>query len=264
MFERVSLRRARIFASRLLLLAVGPLSAAASGCATTKASVAKLDVLIERNTEARGGRAAIEAIRSLQIRLRIVEPTYTAEGAWQADRKGRMRIDVFIGGRRVFTEGFDGARGWQRGADDEHGTPASNAGQAALSRSAKLPTNLLGLHEMASHGHRLELEGREEIAGTNYHVLLLTLDDGFTTRYYVDPASFLIAHGRVVKALHPDIDPTPTTIDTSWSDFRTIEGLHIPFEARETDLATGKLLQTTTLLEIHANVPADDHFFQMP
>jgi len=43
---------------------------------------------------------------------------------------------------------------------------------------------------------------------------VLTLDDGFTTRYYVDPASFLITRSRVRKALYPDADPTPTTIET--------------------------------------------------
>jgi hypothetical protein len=77
---------------------------------------------------------------------------------------------------------------------------------------------------------------------------VLTLDDGFATRYYVDPASFLITRSRVRKALHPDADPTPTTIETVWSDFRQVAGVRFAFAARDTDLATGTLLQTTTLL----------------
>jgi hypothetical protein len=50
-------------------------------------------------------RAAIEAVHSLEVNLRIVEPTYSADGVW--------RVDVFIAGKRVFTEAFDGRHGWQ-------------------------------------------------------------------------------------------------------------------------------------------------------
>jgi hypothetical protein len=84
-----------------------------AGCGTWKAPDVGLPDLIARNTEARGWRAAIEAVHSLEVNLRIVEPTYSADGVWRVDRKGRMRIDVFIAGKRVFTEAFDGRHGWQ-------------------------------------------------------------------------------------------------------------------------------------------------------
>ncbi len=235
-----------------------------AGCTASRAPDLGLPELIDRNAEARGGRAAIEAIRSLEARLRIVEPTYTADAVWRVDRRGRMRIDVSIGGKVVFTEAFDGRSGWQRAGDAAPVKPASPDGSAALRHSAQLPTNVLGLHEMAAHGHRLKLIGREEIAGSPYYAVRLTLDDGFETLYFIDPSSFLVTRSRVRKALHPDIDPTPTTIETVWSDFRRVSGVLFPFEARDADLATGKLLQTTTLLEMNANRPAGDDLFQAP
>ena len=245
---------------RIAVLAV----LATAGCATSKAPDVRLPDLIARNTEARGGRAAIEAVHSLEAKLRIVEPTYSADGVWRVDRKGRMRIDVFIAGKRVFTEAFDGQHGWQLPAGAERAVAASPGGEAALRHSGQLPTNILGLHEMAGHGHRLDLAGREEIEGIRYYVVVLTLDDGFATRYYVDPATFLITRSRVHKALHPDADPTPTTIETVLSDFRQVAGVRFAFAARDTDLATGKLLETTTLLELRANPPVDDRLFQIP
>jgi hypothetical protein len=235
-----------------------------AGCTASRAPDLGLPELIDRNADARGGRAAIESIRSLEATLTIVEPTYTADAVWRVDRRGRMRIDVSIGGKVVFTEAFDGRSGWQRAGDAAPAKAASPDGSAALRHSAELPTNVLGLHEMAAHGHRLDLAGREEIGGVRYHVVVLTLDDGFTTRYFVDPSSFLVARSRVRKALHPDNDPTPTTIETVWSDFRPVAGVLFPFEARDTDLATGKLLQTTTLLEMSANRPVEDDLFQNP
>jgi hypothetical protein len=241
---------------------VAVLSIGLTGCATARAP--GLQDLVARNTEARGGRTAIEAVQGLEAKLRIVEPTYSADGVWRVDRKGRMRIDVFIDGRRVFTEAFDGKDGWQLLADTERAKAASADGARALRHSGQLPTSILGLHEMAAHGHRLDLAGREEVDGTSYSVVVLTLADGYTTRYYIDPSSFLITRSRVHKALHPDADPTPTTIETVWSDFRRVAGVLFPFHARDTDLATGKLLQTTTLLELQANPPVDDRLFRMP
>jgi len=238
--------------------------AASVACATSAGGKLTLQDLIDRNTDARGGRAAIEAIRNLEVRLRIVEPSYTAEGTWRVDRLGRMRIDVFIGGQRVFTEAFDGERGWQLPQGADHAQLAGQDARSALRHSGQLPTNILGLHEMAGRGHRLEYGGVEEVAGVPYHVVVLTLDDGFQTRYYLDSKSFLITRARVRKALHPDLDPTPTTIETVWSDFRRVAGVSFAFKETQTDLAAGTLLQTSTLLEVRPNVSVDENLFRMP
>ena len=234
------------------------------GCGPSRnTSTPTLAEILTRHTEARGGHAAIEAIHNLEARLRIVEPASTVEGIWRVDRKGRMRIDVFAGDQRVWTEGYDGHRAWQMPGGSDHGAPAAD-GASALRHSAQLPPNLLGLHEMEGHGHKLRYLGRDMIDGTRDHVILLTLDDGFTTTHCLDPDSFLITRARVRKALHPDADPTPTTIETVWSDFRETAGVQTAFHASDTDLATGRLLQTTTLLELKANPPLDEKLFQMP
>ena len=73
------------------------------GCATLKSPTLALDELVRLHTDARGGQTAIEAIHNLEVKLHIVEPTYAADGVWRVDRRGRMRIDVFMNGRRVWT-----------------------------------------------------------------------------------------------------------------------------------------------------------------
>jgi hypothetical protein len=73
-----------------------------------------------KHTLARGGVEAIESAHTVAIRLRIVEPKFTVEGLYQASRDGQMRIEVFADGKRVFSEGYDGRRGWQLAAGAEH------------------------------------------------------------------------------------------------------------------------------------------------
>ena len=89
-----------------------------------------------------------------------------------------------------------------------------------------------------------------------------TLDDGYATTLYVDPKSWLITHRRDVRTLHVDIDPTPTTIEQRMSDFRQVDGVWFPFAKTETDLRTGKVLETTTIRTITVNPKIDEAIFE--
>jgi len=234
------------------------LPAAPAGGSGPAADIAlPIDELVRRHVEARGGKVAIEAIDSVEIDLRIVEPSFEVTGLYRADRKGRMRIDIFNEGKRVFSESFDGRNGWQLAENAAHPTP-SEKGSAALRNSAQMPTKFLGLHEMTARGHRLDPAGREAVGGNLYHVIVLTLAGGQSERYYLDPETYLITRSRAYKPLHPDVDPTPTTIESVYSDFRTVAGVRFAFQAVDTDLTTGKVLQRSTILDLRPNRPAED------
>ena len=86
------------------------LATASFGCSRSPTTV---DEVIERHTKALGGRAAIEAIQSIEFDLHITDPKFEVDGTYFAARPGKMRIDVKAGGEHVFTEAFDGQKGWQ-------------------------------------------------------------------------------------------------------------------------------------------------------
>ena len=226
---------------RLMALVWAAILATASfGC---NRSPTTLDEVIERHTKAVGGRAAIEAIQSIAFDLHITDPKFEVDGTYFAARPGKMRIDVNAGGDHVFTEAFDGQKGWEgRGTSQK---PATEKATAALRHGVELPGKLFGLHELKARGHRIELAEREKIDGISYYVLRLTLNDGYATTLYVDPKSWLITRRRDVRPLHVDVDPTPTTIEQRSFDFRTISGVQFAFASSETDLQSGKVLETT-------------------
>lgn len=240
---------------------IGALTLAAvalTGC--DRAPIA-LDEVIERNTNAMGGQAAIEAVKSIQVDLHIVDPGFEVDGIYRAARPGRMRIDVRMKGRHVFTEAFTGQHGWEWSGKGEQAT-ASDKATAALRHGVELPGKLFGLHELKERGYRLELIGREKVDGINYHVLRLTLDDGYTTTLYVDPKTWLITRRRDFRPLHVDIDPTPTTIEQRSSDFREVSGVQFAFANTEIDLKTGKVLETTKVNKIDVNPAIDPSIFE--
>ena len=233
----------------------------AFGCALNGCERAPLTVdhVIERNTQAMGGRAAMEAVKSIEVDLRIVDPDFEVDGKYRADRPGRMRIDILADGKHVYTEAFDGDRGWQwKGTAIEEASPK---GTAALRHGVELPGKLFGLHELRQRGHRVDLAKREAIDGTNYYALRITLIDGYTTTLYVDPSSWLITRRRDVRPLHVDVNPTPTTIESQFSDFRKVDGVLFAFAAADTDLATHKVLETTTVRSVKVNPHFDPAIF---
>ena len=220
-----------------------------------------VDDVIERNTSAMGGRAAIEAIHSIEINLRITDPGFEVDGIYHAARPGRMRIDVQAGGKQVFTEAFDDQRGWQW-QESKGQEEASSKATAALRHGVELPGKLFGLHEMKQRGHKIDLVGRETVDGIDYYMLRLTFGDGYTTTLYVDPQSWLITRRRDVRPLHVDVDPTPTTIEQRSSDFREIAGVRFAFASTEIDLKTGKQLESTKISSIKVNPPFDESIFK--
>jgi hypothetical protein len=171
-----------------------------------------------------------------------------------------MRIDITAGGKRVYLEAFNGSRAWQWKGSGEP-VEESKTATGALRHGIELPGKLFGLHEVQGRGHKLALVGRELVDDTDYYVLRITFSDGVSTTLYLDPKTWLITRRRDVRPLHPDLDPTPTTIETKMTDFRKVDNLVFSFASTDTDLKTGKVLEKVTVREITLNPPVREGFF---
>jgi hypothetical protein len=222
-----------------------------------------LETWIARHTEARGGAAAIERVNSLRYHLTITEPSFTVDGIYEVNREGRMRIDIYKDGRRVFTEAFDGRSGWQQGEGEGHGSVASPEGSAALWRGTQSPDKLFGMHEMTRLGHKVEAAGFEVVEEKRYARVRVTLSDGWETMYYLDPETWL-ARSRDHKALHVDLDPKTRPLEESLLDVRPVEGVMRSFRAVGRDLGSGEVIQTSTVSGIEVNPTLDPARFVRP
>lgn len=122
-------------------------------------------------------------------------------------------------------------------------TPASDAGEAALRHGVEY--NLIGLHRFTERGHELALEGAETIDGVDYRVIRVTLRDGFTTRLYLDPGSWLVGRRRDVRALHPDHDADERPLETVYTSYGWLCGVRRAPRSVQVDLATGDTVQSS-------------------
>ncbi|MGE0045988.1 MAG: hypothetical protein AB7J28_14145 [Hyphomonadaceae bacterium] len=237
------------------LVAGGALALALPSCASAQTEELTLDDVLARHTQARGGAAALDAIRNTRNDATIVEPSFTVRGTYIANTDGLMRVDVFAEGQRVFSEGIDAEGAWSRQGGDAPVEPASETARAALYHGVEF--NLFGLHAFPGRGHAITLEGREAIDGTNYYVLKIVMRDGFETYRYIDPATWLSTRRRDVRALHPDVDPTTRLLETIASDWRPVNGVLSSFAWEQRDVAHDAQVQTGTIhsLEYNAAIP---------
>ncbi len=203
------------------------------------------------------GEPTLRRVRQLEYRIEIKEAGATLRGRYRATRDGRMRIDVFAEGTRVYSEGWDGRQGWQQPQDASEPIGSTAEAAAALRRGVAQPGHLWTLADMPRNGHTLKLLGRELVGGTRYYVVRLTLADGFRSWYLVDPTTCLIARKRDFRAFHPDQDPSQKWVESVFDEFRTVGGITKPYRTRDVDRASGKTMSTTRVLEIAVD-PAFD------
>jgi hypothetical protein len=171
-----------------------------------------------------------------------------------------MRIDITADGNHVFTEAFNGERGWQwQGNGDP--VEANAMGKAGMEHGVEMPGKIFGLHEMQKLGQQLELLPREKIENIDYYVVRLTFKDGYSTSLYIDPETWLITRRRDLRPLHPDVDPTPATVETRNSDFREVNGVWFAFSDITVDVATGKELERTTVKSVNVNPKIEPEIF---
>lgn len=218
--------------------------------------------LIERHTESRGGEKAIENVHSLRFDLEITEPGFTVRGDYVATRDGYMRIDIYAGSERVFTEALGPDGGWQllQGATIPEDLSAD--GESALKRG--LIGNLYGLHELAKFGYELSLAEAETGDTEQFWAIDQVAPDGHSQRLFMDKSSFLVTRTIDTSALHPDLDSTKLQTETQFSDFEASAGVSFARLTEKVDTATAQVVQTVVVKEIDINPSIDVSIFERP
>ena len=223
--------------------------AALSACARP-ASADPLATLLACNDRAVGG-PALRALPGVEYDLQIAEKGYTVRGHYRAERANRVRIDIYAGDQRVYSEGWDSAGGgWQQPANAAEPEPSSPEGAASLRHGIERPGHLWTLADMPRLGNQVALVPRDSGDAPGAKVVKLTLRDGYETWYSVDTTSCLITRSRSFAAFHPDLDSTKTWNATIFTDFAVQNGVRRALTTLNVDVVTGDTLGTTRVLAV--------------
>jgi hypothetical protein len=242
-------RRLGIWAACALLLCVG------------SAQAITADELVAKNIEARGGLDKIRAIQSLRQEGRMqisfgdfkIELTYLG----LARRDGMVRTDASLQGLTAITA-YDGKDAWQvspfQGRKDPEKLSADQARE--LARAADIEGPLV---DWKAKGHRLEYVGTEDVDGTLAHKLKLSLKDGDTQYWYLDPDYFL----EIRVLTRSKVRGAETEQETDIGNYELVDGVYLPFSIESGPKGAPKG-QKITIERVEANVEIDPAQFHFP
>jgi outer membrane lipoprotein-sorting protein len=230
-----------------------------------------VDGVIAKNLEARGGVEKLKALTSAKITGDVEQQGSKIHIVTWAKRPNLMRRETDRTpppptAGRVSVPGptgpikeviaFDGNTVWMIHPMLGDGPQAITGPQAEMAKGdADFDSVLL---DYKAKGHRIVLLGTQPINGKPAYHLKITKKNGLIQDYYLDVETGLeVRTGTTVER-----DGVRTELTTDLSDYRTIDGLTMPFTMKQS--MNGTQVAEVTIAKWEVNVPIDDELFKMP
>ncbi len=168
-------------------------------------------------------------------------------------RPNKLQITVEVQGSYII-QSVDGETVWAIHPVSGSAEPVDLTGPEAdgLIETADMDGQLWKYKEK---GHQLELEGTEEIDGTESYVLKLTKKNGNIDYYYLDMESYLILKVKSKTIMNGSEVETEGLL----SNFQEIEGYIMPLTSEQR--MGGQTMITIMMEEVKFNVELDDAIF---
>jgi hypothetical protein len=219
----------------------------------TSSSPAKLSAaeIVDKNVAARGGLQAWRAVQTLSLAGKmgaggnqraalavpaphpkdtsVTAPRRPAEEVqlpflMELKRGGKTRFELQVAGKTAI-QVYDGTNGWKlrpflNRMEVEPYTPEEL-------KIASTQSDLDGpLVDYAAKGSRIELDGVEKVEGRDTYKLNVIEKTGHTFHVWVDAETFLETK---IEGQPRRLDGTEHPVEVYYRDYRTVDGLRIPF-----------------------------------
>lgn len=225
------------------------LAALLLSCAAVPVAAQDAQSLVAKNLDARGGAAALAAIKSVRFNGRIIFPG-DFELKYQETRarlgaSDASRIDALLQGLDA-VQAYDGhGEAWKinpfQGRKDPERMSADEARQLADSSLVE------GVLLAARHdGSRVDYLGREDFDGTLAYKLKVTQKDGDEFTYWLDPDTFLEIKTDETRRIRG----ARLTTETELGDYEKVGGIYFPMSVEswtqgQPNQRTRVLIETT-------------------
>ncbi|MFL6215053.1 MAG: protein kinase domain-containing protein [Blastocatellia bacterium] len=221
-----------------------------ASAADTSQTTNVVDTILARYVQALGGEEALRAVSS-----RVATGTFevasagvsgTAEIYQKAPNKNLFIVSV--PGLLTTRRGFNGSTGWE---EDNDGTVKRITGQelTMMKRDSDFYHELNMRDSYAS----MTLAGQEKVEGKDAFVIIGTLADGSENKFCFDRQSGLL--------LRSDETNEKGTTQTFFSDYRTVDGIKIPFNYRQVN---AQVVASIRIKEVRHNTTINDTVFNPP
>ena len=218
-----------------------------------------VDQLVARNVEAKGGAAALNALKSLRLtgKLLVNNGQLQLGFAQTKKRPGSVRSEVSLQGMTA-VQAYDGAEAWQispfQGRKDPEKMSADDA--KPLVEDAEIDGPLV---DWKAKGSTVEYIGTEDIDGTEAHKLKVIRKNGDQSFVYLDPDHFL----EIRTVSQRTQRGAKVEIETDLGDYEKIAGVFLPFSIEAGERGSSDR-QKLIIEKAEPNVTVDDAAFAFP
>lgn len=216
------------------------------------------DSIIGLNVAARGGLAALRAIRTERLVGRIeLAPGISGIDSVELERPRHIRTTIHIGSR-LLIQASDGRITWT--LNPFAGDTAAHAMSEDAARNVEAGADIDGpLVDYAAKGNRVAYAGIDTADGRPAYALDVVTAAGLHDRYYIDLATHLQTKwtGRRVS------DGDTTVIESFFRDYRRVDGVMLAFRI-DSDTPGRPGSQHIVFRAAALNVPIDDARFRLP
>lgn len=246
---------------RILLLLAGVAIFAPALQAVSSSQAPTAEAVIEKYLAAMGGRDALSKLTSRRATGTVVfnsqgtDINGTYEVSTKAPNKVRVLIKLDLSPMGMtdpvtIDQRFDGSAGMTMSS--MQGNTAIGGSQLEHMKNNAFPSPLLNYK---TNGMRFEVMPKEQVAGRDATVLVVTPKVGPSMRLYFDPDSGLLVRS-VVRLNVPEQGEIEQISEPT--DYRAVDGVKVPFKVVNT---SPNQIVTITITKVENNVALDDSIF---
>lgn len=218
-----------------------------------------VDQVLAKYYEAKGGLAKMKAVNTMRITAKMSNGPMDFPIVIEAKRPASIRVDVSIQGNQMI-QAFDGKTGWSINPFQQSAKKDAEPMTPDELREMEVQADMDGpLVDWKQKGHKVELQGREPVEGSDTFKLKLTLKNGDTRTIFLDVDSYL----EVKQASKRKVRDTEIEAETTMGDYKEVGGLMIA-HAMESGAKGMPQKQKVVIEKVELNVPIADARFAMP
>ena len=214
-----------------------------------------VEEIITKHIKAHGDIDKWETIQSMEIRGRFTAFSEEDDFYTLKTKSGTYYSKLHLGQFEV-TEAFDGTSGWTIDPWHEFTYPRelNKAEVNVFNQKAEFFTPF---YKWKERGFKVELLGKDTLDGVEVFAIKLSRQNGKSETWYLDANTFL-----EYKYESEWVDfGYGTPAETYFDDFRTVDGIVIPFFIERTFYIRNRMMQ---LEDVKFNVDVDGKLFKMP
>lgn len=215
-------------------------------------SAQDVNEILEQHFEAIGQENLLKA-KSIQATGKALQMGMEFPFTMINKRPDKLKLTIDVQGSQI-VQAVNGESVWAVNPMTGSSDPIDVTGPEAdgLKENADLDGQLWNWDEK---GHQLELDGTEDVDGTESYVLKLTKKNGNIDYFYIDTDSYLILKARSKTMMQGSEIETETLL----SNYQEVEGFVMPFNTEQQ--MNGQTMITIMIEDVQVNQEVDDAIF---